>query len=300
MDWEAQLIFVYLTVCHFFMQDPRRKKIRNSPNNILIFTDEEVIAIYIFGILSGHRTVKNIHKFTYCHIGNWFPNLPKYNAFLHRINILMTEIVSFSDAFIQKFNCKNDNKENPILIDSMPIILAKGSRAPNAKVAKQTAKLGYCASKKLYYHGVKFHMFAEYKDNSLPKPRLLEITQANVHDLKAVKQIFADFSGCKIIGDKAYCDSQCKQILAAKNIELHTPIKLSKNKQELNSDELSYCKVINSFRQSIEILFSWLIEKTGIQNASKVRSEQGLGVHIFGRFAAALILLGTSGNVYFS
>lgn len=300
MNWEAQLIFVYLTVCHFFMQDPRRKKIRNSFNNILNFTDEEVIAIYIFGILSGHRTVKNIHQFTYCHLRNWFPNLPKYNAFLHRLNILMPEIISFSDDFIQKFNCQHDKKENPILIDSMPIILAKGSRAPNAKVAKQTAKLGYCASKKFYYHGVKFHMFAEYKDNSLPKPRLLEITQANVHDLKAVKHIFEDFDGNIIIGDKAYCDSESKTNLSIKKIELHTPIKLSKNKKELTSDELAYCKVLNSFRQSIEIFFNWIIEKTGIQTASKVRSERGLGVHIFGRFAAALILLGTSGKLCFS
>jgi len=281
----------------FFLQDPSRRKIRNSRNNILNFTDEEVITIYIFGILSGHRTIKNIHKFTNCHLKNWFPNLPKYNAFLHRLNILMPELVSVSDHFIQTFNCQNDNKQNPILIDSMPIILAKGSRAPNARVAKQTAKLGYCASKKFYYHGVKFHMFAEYKDNSLPKPRLLEITQANIHDLTAVKHVFEDFSGNKIIGDKAYCDSESKQNLAGKNVQLHTPIKLSKNKKVLTSDELSYCKVLNSFRQSIEIFFSWIIEKTGIQTASKVRSERGLGVHIFGRFAAALILLGISGKV---
>ncbi|PEN04973.1 transposase, partial [Longimonas halophila] len=32
-------------------------------------------------------------------------------------------------------------------------------------------------------------------------------------------------------------------------------------------------------------------EKTGIQAASKVRSTRGLMVHVFGRFAAAMLLL---------
>lgn len=54
-------------------------------------------------------------------------------------------------------------------------------------------------------------MFADYQNHSLPKPRLLEITQANTHDLTAVKHIFYDFSGRKIIGDKAYSDAQCKK-----------------------------------------------------------------------------------------
>ena len=44
-------------------------------------------------------------------------------------------------------------------------------------------------------------------------------------------------------------------------------------------------------RQPIESLFNWIEEKTGIQCASKVRSYQGLLVHVFGRLAAAMYLL---------
>jgi len=36
-------------------------------------------------------------------------------------------------------------------------------------------------------------------------------------------------------------------------------------------------------------LFNWLIEKTDIQTASKVRSTKGLLVHVFGKIAAAFI-----------
>jgi transposase len=44
-------------------------------------------------------------------------------------------------------------------------------------------------------------------------------------------------------------------------------------------------------RWEIEALFGWIQEKTGIQTASKVRSERGLMVHVFGRLAAAMFLL---------
>ena len=44
-------------------------------------------------------------------------------------------------------------------------------------------------------------------------------------------------------------------------------------------------------RQPIEALFSWLIEKTDIQKASRVRSTKGLTLHVYGRLAAAFIAL---------
>lgn len=273
------------------MQEDVKQKIRKSPNALPIFTDEEVMTIYIFGILCGHRNIKQIHQFVYRHLRNWFPYLPKYGTFNHRLNFIMTEFVQFCDRFIQNFDTKTHHKENLIVLDSMPIMLAKGSRARKAKVAKDTANFGYCASKKLFYWGVKFHLFADYVDNALPNPRLLNITGAKEHDLTAIKNLFTEFKNCKIIGDKAYCDGESEEIMAANNGELHTPYKLTKTKKELTEHEALYTKIINSFRQSIEIFFSWIIKITGIQDGSKIRSERGLGVHVFGRFAAAMILL---------
>ena len=52
-----------------------------------------------------------------------------------------------------------------------------------------------------------------------------------------------------------------------------------------------YSTAVSKIRQPIEALFNWLIDKTDIQRASKVRSSKGLIVHIFGRIAAAYIFL---------
>jgi hypothetical protein len=48
---------------------------------------------------------------------------------------------------------------------------------------------------------------------------------------------------------------------------------------------------VSRVRQPIESLFNWIEEKTGIQTASKVRSTQGLLVHVFGKLAAAMLML---------
>lgn len=56
------------------------------------------------------------------------------------------------------------------------------------------------------------------------------------------------------------------------------------------ADEL-YSKAVSRIRQPFEFFFNWLIEHTDIQRASKVRSTAVLMVHIFGRIAAALILI---------
>ena len=50
-----------------------------------------------------------------------------------------------------------------------------------------------------------------------------------------------------------------------------------------------YSKAVSTLRQPIEGFFNWLIEKTDIQRASKVRSLKGLQVHIFGKLAAAFL-----------
>ena len=55
---------------------------------------------------------------------------------------------------------------------------------------------------------------------------------------------------------------------------------------------------VSRVRQPIESLFSWIDEKTGIQTASKVRSTQGLLVHVYGKLAAALLLLTPIFNSY--
>jgi hypothetical protein len=290
MDWQNQLITVYLTTCDFFSQLSTKIFLRISPNSNPLFTDEEVITIYIFGILSGLKNNKLIYDFTKNFLSRWFPKLPSYEGFLFRINSLnsvLPELVKFL-LNADKFKMTSNSLENIILVDSLPIMITKNSRAYKCKTANDISNIGYCSSKETYYYGMKLHLIASFRNKKLSAPKLVKVTKASIHDLKAIKNELLTQKNTKILADKAYIDKKTKHNLTHIGSELHTPIKTSKLKKELSHDEKVYSKIVSSFRQSIEILFNWLIDVSGIQNASKVRSSKGIIVHVYGRFSACL------------
>jgi hypothetical protein len=82
-----------------------------------------------------------------------------------------------------------------------------------------------------------------------------------------------------------------ERLAEEQNLDLLTPIKKEKGQKTLPAADKLYSEAVSRIRQSIEPLFSWIDEKTGIQQASKVRSYRGLLVHVFGRLAAAMLIL---------
>ncbi|MES2614784.1 MAG: hypothetical protein V4591_05160 [Bdellovibrionota bacterium] len=89
-----------------------------------------------------------------------------------------------------------------------------------------------------------------------------------MHDLTAAREILENLRNFDI-----YCDAKLKEKLEKENnTKIFTTIKLSKSKTRLDIFEKLYSTGISKIRQPIESLFNWLTEKTGIQNASKVKS----------------------------
>ncbi len=74
-------------------------------------------------------------------------------------------------------------------------------------------------------------------------------------------------------------------------LTLLTPVKKAKGQGYLEAADQWLSTAVCRVRQPIESLFHRFNEKTGIQCASKVRSYQGLLVHVFGRLVAAMWLL---------
>ena len=183
----------------------------------------------------------------------------------------------------------------PVFVgDSCPIITCAGNRS--AKVARHLTDKTYSLTKKIWYYGVKLHVLAHKIPNKLPIPQLIGITKASVHDLTALKPTLAKIKNSVVILDKAYIDSNLAREMAENNSEIITPIKKVKGISQIEEyanqapDDL-FNRTVAKVRQPIESLFNWINEKTGIQKASKVRSEKGLLLHVFGKICAALIIL---------
>ena len=162
-----------------------------------------------------------MHSYASRHLKDWFPSFPSYVAFVQRLNQIQDVFVPLIERLQNKLP-SNVQKEAYQLIDSMPIILAQRGRRFNAKVAPEIATSnGYCATKKLHYYDVKLHILTDYKKVSLPVPRLIGLTDAGTHDLRAYEQVVSTLSGSEVYADKAY-QTENKPILIKNNIILHT------------------------------------------------------------------------------
>lgn len=293
MDWEIELISLYLFICKHYRSHLSVYCQRMANYSNLQFSDEEAITLYLYGIIEGYTTLKSIHRYAKKHLVNWFPNLPGYGAFDQRINQLCDLFVPLID--FMSLELTNSLKMESLigLTDSMPIIMAQRGRRFNAKVAPEIAtKNGYCATKKLHYYGVKLHVIASKQPGALPIPACIGLTNAGLHDRKAFEQIipFLPKNMLECYADKAY-QIQDEPIHQEQSVTLLTPVKKEKGQEFLATVDQWLSTAISQMRQPIESFFNWVNEKTGIQIASKVRSYKGLMVHVFGRLAAAIFIM---------
>ena len=86
---ELKLISIYLYICNMYDTRLKYSCERFSNNNQPVFTDQEVITIYLYVMRIEQRLkIKQIHDFANEHLRSWFPLLPSYEAFIMRINKL--------------------------------------------------------------------------------------------------------------------------------------------------------------------------------------------------------------------
>ena len=289
MDNHSKLIKIYLFVCEHYEKTLKYSVARFSNNSQPRFTDQEIMTIMIYSIACEERhTVRQAYDFTANHLRSWFPSLPSYVAFVKRLNRLSEAFRGLSSLILDSLpggDCA------ALLCDSMPIIICSGKRC--SKVAGEIADKGYCATKSLYYYGVKLHLLGERRAGALPIPRSVVITPASESDLNAFRDNWSSLPHRTVFADKAYLDSAMSEQMSDIGSQVFTPVKYPRATPEVvkqrnkAADDL-FSKAVSSIRQPLEALFAWIIEKSGIQRASKVRTTAGLLTHIFAKLSAAM------------
>ena len=175
-------------------------------------------------------------------------------------------------------------------MDSIPIVVAGSKRSGRAKIASDQCNVGYCASKDMYYYGVKLFILAQCNHKSKPTPSSMVTSKASEHDLVIAKELLESSSNIRVLCDMAFIDEEWHALmLAENNVEILTPIKRKKGQKQLPFWDRLYSSAVSGVKQAIESFNNWLIEKTNIQRASKVRSSAGLSSFIFARVACALM-----------
>jgi len=296
---ELELIQLYYYLCECYDKELgwycQRFSPNSSPDNQKI-TDEELLTIYFYcrRYENKHRK-KDIHDFALRYMSSWFPLLPTYANFNTRLNFLESAVLAFIPILLQTIDNKDIVKNiqtHIALVDSLPIMLCSGKR--KGKVAPELSDKSFCATKGVYYYGVKLHTVAFKVPKRLPLLHFLSLTPASENDLSAIRPILPQLAGCAIFADKAYCDAPLnEQLLTQQDTYIYTPVKLLKGQTPVvrqfkkAADDL-FSTAVSKVRQPIEALFNWWIEKTDLQNAAKVRATKGLMLHVWGAIATAL------------
>ena len=251
-----------------------------------------MITCYLFSLhYENKRTVKEGYDYIVNHWQSWFPNLPSYQCYNARLNALVPAFAHLLSGWLASMHLPADQVEI-VLGDSCPIITCAGNR--RGKVARELTNKGHCATKKMDYYGLKLHLLALKRHQHLPLPCCLEFTPASVHDITALRDTLLDLHNAPAFLDRAYVDEGLAQEMTTHQAELITPVKRKPGEAECHRQfDAAYNHLkgtaVAKVRQPVEAFFSWVQQKTGIQNASKVRSAKGLLLHLFGKLCGAIM-----------
>ena len=237
-------------------------------------------------MILGFHTKQSIYKFAKEHLCKFCEHLPTYKQFCLRINRLSPV---FSELCNSELLLKRKTSKTH-LVDSMPVVVANGSRSGGARTAPELCDKGYCSLKNMWYYGVKIHILAEERPHTVPVPRRISVTKASEHDLNAGKILLENAQNIELFADKAYIDEDWGYYLQLQYVELNTPFKeRSKNQIPLDDGERAWNSMVSSKRQLIESLFSQISRVTGIQKASFIRSLDGLLAFIWAKLSIMAI-----------
>jgi hypothetical protein len=180
------------------------KQQRLSNNHQPLFSDEQLVTIYLFGHMQGLSTQRRIYDYIRHHWREWFPALPSYQTINCRLNGLIPAFELLIEQLL-KSAAWQITASDARLIDSVPVMLARGTRANRGRVAPDLADTGFCATKQQHYGGVKLHLIAARRSAKLPLPEKIHLSQASQHDLAALREVSPSLRRRTPPGKKLIC-----------------------------------------------------------------------------------------------
>ena len=260
---ENKLIELYLLICRLYNTKPVLKQQRLSNNHQPLFSDEELLTIYLFGHMQGLTTQRRIYDYIHQHWHAWFPALPAYQTFNCRLNQLAPACELLIEHLLTQAAWQITATDDR-LIDSMPVMLARGTRANRGRVALDLADTGFCATKQQHYRGVKLHFIAARRSQQVPVPEKIHLSPASQHDLTALREVSPSLPpGCGLFADKAYFHGDTAAACQQPGWFLLASYKRQRNEPEKEVPTFSN-RFVSMIRQPLESLFNRLIQRTDL------------------------------------
>ena len=241
--------------------------------------DEVIIAVHVLGKLLGFTSERAWHRFV---IGNLFSKdlFPERSRYNRRCRAL-----GFAIKWMRHQLAKRGQHHAYAVVDSLPIELCHSSRMYRAKRFRGIADIGYCASKKIAFYGLKLHL--QVTDQGLPMGYV--VTEASCHDRVAAETVMTQIPHPYNLGDKGYISQKLqKKLYEEHRVAFWTPVR--KNQRILQSD--AWKQWMKRKRKVIETVFSILVDSYRITEI-RANSVSGFETALDGILLAySLVVLG--------
>lgn len=234
------------------------KEVQNRKNiHLAKQSDEVLLTCYLFGILLSCTSMIGIYRLSKSMFGKDFPSRTR---FLRTVNNLKQTIELMNQGLL-KTNVPEE--ESLGIIDSLPVPLCQPIRNFRAKGASEIADIGYNATKKGWFYGLKFHAIVN------PSGLILNfvLSSASFHDAKVCEDCLTDFNIPILIGDAGYVG----QALAGRCAEKGTAL-WATPRSNMGKKGIDY-RPVTAIRKSVETVFSSL-QGFGIERLTAHQSYQ--------------------------
>ena len=235
------------------------------------YPDSTIIKIDQLMHLTGKRGETEILREIKRHYRTYFDQLPDQSRLWHRIRQALPLIERFRRHIRDQLGI---NLEHIRILDSMPIAVATSSARPGRGNGFERADGGYCASKKLKYHGFKLGLLIT--DYGLPD--VYDLFSARPHDVQLLEDLLGDAYQILALGDKGFVsDPKRAQFAQQQQVILIT---YRRHNQIVQNTALETW-ALHQYRQLIETVFSQLDGHMHIQNTG-AKTDLGLIKRVIG------------------
>jgi hypothetical protein len=172
----------------------------------------------------------------------------RLNRRLHAIPAFFWHFIVAHLASKQNPNCSH------FLVDSFPIAVCHPVRSSRRALFQHKKHIGYNASKKMWFTGLKVHVLTTYQG----QPKEFLLTPASTHDLKAFQKMYLGTlgRGSTILADKAYTSLPFeKELLFSRDILLVAERRANSKRGQ----SLIYHRYGRKIRKKIETAFSKMV-----------------------------------------
>ncbi|WP_075492138.1 IS982 family transposase [Enterococcus thailandicus] len=240
-------------------------------------SDPVVISCVLWALMEGHQNQSEAYRAIRSTL--FKDSFPERSRFCRICQNLAFTIKLIRYFFIEELTRGTDL----VIVDSMPCPLCKPIRNCRAKILNEIADIGYNATKKMHYYGVKLSFFVT--ESGFPIDYV--VSPASFHDIRMVTTMAKESPVSHIIGDKGYLSKKLHAELETNGITITTPLR----KNMAGADKIDD-RLLGKKRKTVETVFSSL-SSLGIQ-AFKSRSLRAFEFRLEAILLVYALMLGNA------